>query len=227
MRYTNKYFRTALVALMVMVTFSISAQSFEGVIKMSTTNAANGEKAQMEWLTSNGNHKMLINGTAEDGLSVRYALLFLSSSSNASMLTEVGGEKVMFNIPASSFQGQGLNISSPAVSKGGKADVNGFTATKYELEGAEGRISVWVSTQIPFTTDQLPAVMNKGGLLSILKANNISGIPVKVIATDANGKQLYSQTITSVSAKPIDASEFSLSGYGDGPEKMKDAVQKQ
>lgn len=227
MRHSYKYFRTAIVALMVMVSFSVSAQSFEGVINMSTTNADKGEKAQMEWLTSNGNHKMLINGTADDGLSVNYALLFLSGSTSASMLTEVGGEKVMFDIPASSFQGQGLNISSPAVSKSGDANVNGFTATKYELEGAEGHISVWVSNQIPFTTDQLPAVMNKGGLLSTLKANNITGMPVKIVATDANGKQLYSQTITSVTAKPISASEFTLSGYGNGPEKMKEAVQQQ
>lgn len=226
MTNTIKYIRTAFVAIMVLATFSLSAQSFEGVITMSTTNAANGEKAQMEWLTSNGNHKMIINGTA-DGMSVNYAILFMKGSTDANMLTEVAGEQVLFNIPASSFQGQGLSLSAPAVSKGGQADVSGFTTTKYTLEGAEGSINVWVTPQIPFNTDELPAVINKGGILGTLKANNISGMPVKVVAFDANGQQLYSQTITSVAAKPIDASEFTLSGYGDGPEKIKSSVEKQ
>ena len=227
MRHTYKYFCTALVALMVTLSFSVNAQNFEGVITMTTTDAAKGEQAKLEWLTSKGNDKMIINSSVE-GMSINYALLFLKGSSSAYMLTEVDGEKVKFDVPASSFGNPEASASSAAaITKGSTATVSGFETTKYELESADGHITVWLSEQLPFTTAQIPAFLNRVGLFKTLSDNNIKGVPVKIIAKDANGKQLYSQTITAVSAKPISASEFTLEGYGDGQEKMKNAVQQQ
>lgn len=219
-----KMLRSIILALFITVSFALHAQQFEGTITMTTTNAANGENAQVEWLVKDGNHKFIINGSA-DGKSVNYALLFLNGNPNGYLVSNIGGEQTLITIPASSFEVQAQNLSGATVIQGEATSINGFKATKVELKSGSGSTTVWVSNDINLSADQLPAVMNKGSLLSVLKANGITGTPVKIEARDSEGNMSYTQTIKSVSKGTVAKSEFSIDGLADGVEALKNSVQ--
>lgn len=215
-----KAIKSIILALFITVSFALQAQQFEGTISMTTTNAANGENAKVEWLVKDGNHKFIINGTA-DGKTVNYALLFLNGNPNGLLISSIGGQETLITIPASSFEVQAQNLNGALVTKGETTSVNGFKVTQVQI----GKTTVWVSEEINLSTDQLPAVMNKGSLLSVLKANGIAGVPVKIEARDSEGNLSYTQTIQTVSKGTVAASEFSVDGLADGVEAIKNSVQ--
>lgn len=227
MRTTTNYMRTALFTMMLFAVVSLQAQSFEGTISMTTTNTANSENAQVEWLVKNGNHKLIVNGTA-DGKSVNYAILFLAGSSSAQLVSDIGGKASVFAIPESSFQGQGAQFAGATINVSDAANqIAGFSAKRIDLTSSSGSATVWVSNDVNIKLSELPAAINKGGLVSALTANGISGFPVKIEVKDAEGKTSFTQTVSAIKATPISLSEFSLEGFTDGATLIKESVEKQ
>ncbi len=196
---------------------TVNAQAFEGKIQLTTTNPAIQEEAVVQWLTSNGNHKLVMNGTA-NGQSFTYTVLMLKGDNNLRILTEVGGQKVMFVNPI----GDVKPVSAPlggnaALTVGeGTSTLAGFPCKKYTVESAEGSTTVFVTNQVSLNVNDLPALLQKNGVFATLAAHNISGLPVSVTSRGSDGKVLFSQTITAIQPGPVAASEFSYEGYGDG-----------
>lgn len=211
--------------LTLVLCFTIMAYAqTEGVVKMTTTNAATKEKANVEWLMKDGNHKMIINGTA-DGNNINYVLLFPKGDPNGYMLTEVNGQKAKFDIPASALAKAALSGNISVRISEGTFTVNNFNCKKVIIESDDQILTVWVSTDLPITPDDLPAIMNKGNIMGLLRNNNVDGIPVKIIAKDASGQLQYTQDIESFTPTSVATSEFDMSGYVDGTELMKNAIQ--
>lgn len=208
---------------MLFAVMSLQAQSFEGVITLNTTNAAKGEQAKMEWLIKNGNHKLIVNGTA-DGKTVNYAFLMRAGSTSAQFISDVAGEPSVFNIPMSSFEMQGIPFNGASVDVVGESTVSGFKSKQVVLKTSNGTAKVWVSDDVNISLDQLPAIFNQGGLISALQANGITGFPVKMDVKGTEGEIAYSHTITAVASKAISDSEFSLDGLADGKKQMQESV---
>jgi hypothetical protein len=88
------------IACMALLSLGANAQSFEGELSLTTNNPSMQEESVVRWITSNGNHKLVMNGTA-NGKSYNLTVLLLKNESSVRILTEINGAKSMFVTPIS------------------------------------------------------------------------------------------------------------------------------
>lgn len=211
-------------ACLALLAHSAQGQSFQGTILLNTTNPAIQEEAVVQWITDGGNHKLLMNGTA-NGQSFTYTVLMLKNESNVRILTELNGEKVMFVTPLTDVKPSSPALGSAAVTVGdGSTTLAGYNCKKYTVESAEGSTTVFVTNQVSLNVNDLPVLLQKHGVFATLSANNITGLPISVVTRGADGKVVFSQTVTGVKPGTVPASEFSYEGYGDGGAAMQNSM---
>ena len=220
-----KYIATYLpLACLVLLSHSAVAQGFEGEIILSAKNPAMQEESNVRWLTANGNHKLVLNGTA-NGKAFSYVILMLKGESNLRLLTEIDGQKAMFVTPAGDAKPVTTSLGAATVTEGeGTTNIAGHSAKKYSIESAEGSVTVFVTNQVSLSLSDMPALLQKDGVFATLAANNIKGLPLSIISRGSDGKVLFSQTVTSIKPGSIAAAEFSYEGYGDGAAIMQNSI---
>jgi hypothetical protein len=212
------------IACLALLTHSVQGQSFQGTVLLNTTNPAIQEEAVVQWMTDGGNHKLLMNGTA-NGQSFSYTVLMLKNETSVRILTEMNGQKVMFVTPLADVKPNSATLGNAAVTTGdGSTTLVGYNCKKYTVESAEGSTTVFVTNQVSLNVNDLPALLQKNGVFATLSANNITGLPLSVVSRGADGKVLFSQTVTGVKPGPVAASEFSYEGYGDGGAAMQNTM---
>lgn len=204
------------IACMAILSLGANAQSFEGEIDLTTTNPAIQEEAVVRWITSNGNHKLIMNGTA-NGKSFSYTVLMLKNDGNVRILTEINGEKSMFVTPMSKVTPVNPTLGSAIVTAGsGTTSIAGQSCQKYSVESAEGSSTIFVTTQVKLNLDDLPQLLKTNGIFATLAANGITGLPLSIISRGEDGKVAFSQTVTGIKPGPVSDTEFSFEGYTDG-----------
>lgn len=204
------------IACMVLLSLGTSAQSFEGEIDLNTTNPAMKDESVVRWFISNGNHKLIMNGTA-NGQSFSLTVLLLKNESSVRILTEVNGAKSMFVTPISDVKPVSPTLGSAIVTTGdGSTTIAGQSCKKYTVESAQGSAVVFVSNTFSLNLNDLPQLLKTNGVFATLAANNITGLPLSIISRGEDGKVAFSQTVTAIKPGPVAASEFSYEGYGDG-----------
>lgn len=214
-------------ACLVLVSSNLQAQAFEGTITLTTQNPSMQEEAVVKWVTAGGNHKLVMNGTA-NGKSFSYSVLLLKNDPNVRILTEISGSKAMFVTPLNDIKPVTAPLGSAIVTTGeGTATLAGYNCKKYTVESAEGSTSVFVTNQVSLTLSDLPALLQKNGIFNTLAANNIAGLPLSIISRGADGKVLFSQTITSITPGKVAATEFSYEGYADGATMMQNSMKQE
>lgn len=192
---------------------------------MTTNNPALQEESVVRWLTSGGNHKLVLNGTA-NGVSFSYVVLMFKNDASVRILTEIGGTKAMFVTPISDLKPQVQPLAKAIVTAGeGTSTIAGYNCKKYMVESAEGSTSVFVTNQVSLNLNDLPMLIQKNGIFNTLAANNITGLPLSIISRGGDGKVLFSQTVTSITPGKIPTSEFSYEGYGDGGAIMQQSME--
>lgn len=212
------------IACMVLLTLGASAQSFQGEIDLTTTNPSMQDESVVRWLTSNGNHKLIMSGTA-NGKSYSLTVLLLKNDGNVRILTEVNGEKAMFVTPLSQVTPVNPALGSAIVTAGdGSTTIAGQSCKKYSIESAQGSSTIFVTTQVKIGLDDLPQMLKTNGVFATLAANGISGLPLSIISRGEDGKVTFSQTVTNIIPGPIADSEFSFEGYTDGGEALKNGM---
>lgn len=213
------------IACFALLAHGATAQSFTGEITLTATNPAIQEESVVRWITSGGNHKLVLNGTA-NGIAFNYTVLMLKNESSIRILTEIGGEKVMFVTPFTEAKPVAPALRNVIVTVvDGASTIAGFDCKKYTVESAEGSATVFVTNQVSLNANDFPALIQKNSVFATLAANNITGLPLSIISRGADGKVLFSQTITSVKPGPVAASEFSYEGYGDGSTAVQKSLQ--
>jgi hypothetical protein len=205
-----------LIACMALLSFGANAQNFEGEINLTTTNPAIQEEAVVRWITSNGNHKLIMNGTA-NGKSFSYTMLMLKNDASVRILTDINGVKSMFVTPVSDVKPVNPTLGSAIVTAGdGTTTIAGQSCKKYSIESSQGSATVFVSNTLSLNLNDLPTLLKSNGIFATLAANNINGLPFSIISRGEDGKVAFSQTVTAITPGSVSASEFSFEGYGDG-----------
>lgn len=186
--------------LLILISFiylqtTLFAQKFEGTFTLATKNLDVGESATIQWIASEGYHRMDFQSSSEQG-NTSYSLYMSHGASNVTLVS--ADNKI--EIPISQF-----NTTSPvthffsAQSTGQTKKIAGYNCTEYKLIGANGYAICWVNNE--FTLTQPPVVFLSQGVFKTLADNNIQGIPFQLEVFDAKGKLLYSQQITNVNTQ--------------------------
>jgi len=201
---------------MVLFSLGTSAQSFQGEISLTTINPAMEEESVVKWITANGNHKLVMNGTA-NGKAYNMTLLLLKNDPNVRILTEINGAKSMFVTPIGDVKPVNPTLGSAIVTTGdGTTTIAGQSCKKYTIESAQGSATVFVSNTLSLNLTDLPQMLKTNGVFATLVANNINGLPLSIISRGEDGKVAFSQTVTDIKPGSVSDTEFSYEGYEDG-----------
>ncbi|MCX7744059.1 MAG: DUF4412 domain-containing protein [Flavobacteriales bacterium] len=174
---------------------NLFAQKFEGTFTLATKNIDAGETATIQWIASEGYHRMDFQSSSEQG-NTSYSLYMTQGGSNVTLVA--ANNKI--EIPVTQF-----NTTSPvthffsAQSTGQTKKIAGYNCSEYKLIGANGYAICWVNNE--FILSQPPVVFLSQGVFKALADNNVQGIPFQLEVYDSKGKMLYSQQITGVNTQ--------------------------
>ncbi len=199
---TNKLF--IFISIFFIQSALFAQQIFEGTFTLACQNLEVGESATIQWIASEGYHRMDFQSSSEQG-STSYSLYMSHEASNVILVS--ANNKI--EIPISQF-----NTTSPvthffsAQNTGQTKKIAGYNCTEYKLFGANGYATCCVNNE--FILSQPPVVFLSHGVFKALADNNIQGIPFQLEVFDTKGKLLYSQQITSVNTQKPNSSLVKL-----------------
>ncbi|MDX2001169.1 MAG: hypothetical protein SFW35_01975 [Chitinophagales bacterium] len=200
------------------------ADTFEGVLEMTTINYSSGEKATVTWSIKDGNHRMDYQTTVE-GKPFNYTLLFLQGRADVLLLMEGNGKKIAYTVPAGALAISNLVKPNTLLQPGaGEKVLAGLNCTP--LVDGKGNVVAWVSAQSPVSVSDAPAALKGQGVFQLLVNNKINSLPLEFNATDAEGKPTYQQTIVSIKQQPVNGAVFDYSSYTPAQEALQE-LQKQ
>lgn len=198
----------------------VNAQSFEGIINMSISNAEKGDNAEVVWKMKGEKSRLEYVGSSGDK-SYNYVLLMSTSEAKAKILTNANGKKVVYTVGVPSSQNDNVRYIEHSFTSSSKM-IGGFHAEQLTLKSADRRTICWVSKDAPITTEMLPASLKANGVFNYMGMHKIKGIPLEMETVDASGKTIFSQKITSIKAANISDNEFVVgSDYLDPSEILK------
>lgn len=196
-----KIFSTIVSLLLVASVFAQSG--FEGQIQLTVNNPASSEKADITWFVKNGQHRLDYNTVAE-GNSMNYSLV--ADNASAKMIAKDGS---VINIPMETMNKGSYNLVGYLTTDQAKGqNVSGFNCAKYTIQTKEYMVEYWLSNETGLKSSDFPSFMQKG---LFMPANELQSgsVPVKIVVKDLNGKVVYIQTITAITASNVDAAKFS------------------
>jgi hypothetical protein len=183
------------------LTISVSAQAFTGVVIFTTENFENGEQAEITCYISPPLCRMDIHSTAKEG-STAYSLFFDDNATEVIMIAS--GSR--YSIPAATLKpNKYLENILVAVPSANTQQVAGYTAQEVTLKSTTAIIRCLVASGLSVS---FPAMLNSRGIVGALKENSIQGIPMEIYVSDPNGKPLFTQKITAVTAEQLQPGLF-------------------
>lgn len=194
-----------IVALFCCNTF-VNAQSFEGIIKMSITNAEKSETSDIVWKMKGEKSRLEYVGVAGER-SYNYVLLLSTTEAKAKILSEANGQKVVYTVGIPSSTTDNVKYIDHTYTSSNKM-IDGYHTEQVTLKAADRRTSCWVSKEVPLTVDMMPSALKANGVMNYFLAHKIKGVPMEMETIDASGKIIYSQKITSLKVANISENEF-------------------
>ena len=196
----------------------VAQTSFEGVLEVATYTLENNDEALVKWYAKNGHNRMEVKGTA-GGNSYSTTLLFRKNETQMNLLTEIGGQKAIYTVPQSSLE-QAIPTAGTRVSETSESKkIAGYDARLYKIETIEGLAECWVSFDAKISSLAFPPALQSKGIMGILTANGIKGLPLEVINRDAMDEIVYSFAVKNISTQTVSESLFETpAGYQSGEE---------
>lgn len=188
----------------------LQAQSFEGIIRLEAVNHTAGEEARIVWHLSAEGQRLDYDIKTVEGQGA-FKIYFPKGDPNGYMAVEDKGEKRLHTISPNL-----MDPSNPAAQlffareTGKRAPLGSFDAREVMIQGTKGYVQCWVAEVPGLSVQDFPQMLQGRGAIHALQAQNISGIPVDLIAFDPDGKMLYSQKILSVEPGKIPDSWVTL-----------------
>ena len=172
----------------------VFAQSFEGVITITTVNEEMEEKASLIWYLKGDKSRMDIESKAGE-YATEYAII--SDEKGVDMVAE--GQ--VTNIPQSVMK-TGASAQSLLSEKEG-VSMNGYTCVRLVYFNGKSQTTYWLTNDLNISFDAIPIILRRN--MPSIEAN---GFPVKMETRGADGKVVVSQEVVSVKATKVDDSKF-------------------
>lgn len=203
--------RTLAVLAILLFGFNIhtSAQGFEGVIAMSTSNDEIGEKATVNWYIKGDKHRMSISSMTDHG-EVKFELFTTVGDAQVKMISTVNGSTNQMDIPAASFGNVKPSFLGGTVNQTNEKQlVSGIECKKYLVRSADGTAVAWVGEIADLDDRNLPSFIHANGLTATLRAAGIKGFPLQFSMSGADGEKIGGQSLISVKKMSISDAEVS------------------
>ncbi len=182
---------------------------------MKTENSANGESVDIEWKIKSDKHAMTFDSRSEQ-IQMEYQLLIDDKKEKVFFLTE-NNQKFAMEIPYSYLDAKDVNLplnSRIRVDSKNEESVAGIPCVKLTIIAPQQVVEVWVSKDAGLTPSDFPNFMSGGALMSLLKYNNIDGVPLKFIVRNIAGDVLNMQEIISINETSHSDNSFEIpSGF--------------
>ena len=189
----------------------MTAQSgFSGVIHLSAKNEERGEKANVSWFISEGNHRLDFETQAKEG-NFNYSLVYKAGQNEVVILTPGKEKNLYYRVPLSGFPKAALIPSGAQVlTEPGSKLVAGTDCKQYSLRSGTNSATVWVGNIPGFSAENIPVFMQTNGILGALKSSSISGIPLEFVIYNNNNEILSSQSMVGISTQTIQSNVFEI-----------------
>jgi len=189
----------------------LNAQTtFEGKIVLDLDNPARNEKAQINWLIKNGNHKLTFESKIESQ-SYDYYIVFPKGSSNMEMVTFANGQSKHYSIPLSeTVPPVPITHYEEVTNTGRKKKIGGFDCEEVLLKSADQTSFCWITKDSELSMTDLPQMMQAGNAIATLKVKGFKGFPMALSTYTMGGELLYSQEIRYIQIEQVSDSEFEI-----------------
>lgn len=186
--------KTIFVLLASVVSANTFAQNFEGVITMTTTNAAMKEDASVTWYLKGDKSRMDIVSKA-DGHNSEYAVI--ADEKGMHMVAEGHVTEIPQSLLNVDLATQSLVSEKTGVS------MNGYACTQVVYTDGKNQTIYWLTDGLGIGFDDIPLIMKRN-----MPQIKTAGFPVRMEKRDAEGKVVMSQDVVSVSAATVNDSKF-------------------
>ena len=194
MKTQMRKLKTIFVILAAAVSANTFAQNFEGVITMTTTNAAMKEDASVTWYLKGDKSRMDIVSKA-DGHNSEYAVI--ADEKGMHMVAEGHVTEIPQSLLNVDLATQSLVSEKTGVS------MNGYTCTQVVYTDGKNQTIYWLTDGLGIGFDDIPLIMKRN-----MPQIKTAGFPVRMEKRDAEGKVVMSQDVVSVSAATVNDSKF-------------------
>ena len=186
--------RNLYVAVLVLVSSVASAQNFEGVITMNTSNETMKETASVTWYLKGNDSRMDINSKAGDQ-QTQFAVI--ADSKGMDMIAE--GQ--VTSVPQAAMQ---VDLAAQQlVSETKNVQVNGYNCTMAVYTDGTNQTTYWLAEGLGIGFSDIPFMIKRN-----MPKISSSGFPVKMEKRDASGKIILSQVVVSITPSSVSDLKF-------------------
>lgn len=189
---------------------TVVGQTFEGIIDMVITNEQIQEKTEIEWHKKGDNHRLNIQSTTP-GFSYKYVIILKEGSGVMEMLTDMEGIKNVYTIPLEKIKVTDLPLSGAkeTIAKE-ETTISGYNCRQIDVTTGLGNVKYWLTNDLQIPLNEFPPFIRAANYFKYLEAQQIQGVPVKIISTDSNSEPHYTQTIVGTRKASISDVKFSV-----------------
>jgi hypothetical protein len=180
-------------SLLLMASFSMKAQSFEGQLSFQLNNAQTKEVGTVEMYMNAIQSRMDFQLTNEYGAS-QYSIYLDKTSSAANLVTSGTYYDIAAQLSKHNFNNV---IFAARTSK--TAPFLGQACEEVRLSTDKGQWVVWVTDQLSVQAQDLPEILTQG-IGTALNNWGIQGVPVKMVFQDKTGAVLNTIELTQVAS---------------------------
>lgn len=173
---------------------SISAQNFEGIINLNTTNAELKEEASVTWYLKGDRSRMDIRSSAGE------------HNSDYSIISDEKGMHMVAQGHVTDVPQVAMKVDNGAQTLLSETDgetVNGYKCVKAVYFDGQNQTIYWLTNDLQISFDDIPFVIKRN-----MPKINSKGFPVKMEKRNAKGEVVLSQIVTSITANKVDESRF-------------------
>lgn len=182
------------IAAIVLTSSWATAQNFEGVITMNTTNEAMMETATLTWYLKGENSRMDIDSKAGDH-ATQYTVI--ADTKGMDMIADGQVTAVPQTAMSVDMKTQQL------VSETKNVSVNGYNCTQAVFTDGTNQTTYWLAEGIGLGFNDLPFIIKRN-----MPKISSSGFPLKMEKRDASGKIILSQDVVSITPSTVSNSKF-------------------
>ena len=180
--------------VMLFATSTLVAQSFEGVINMTTTNSEMKEEASVVWYLKGDRSRMDIKSTA-DGHNSEYSIIVDEKGMH------MVAEGYVTEVPQVAMKVD--NAAQTLLSEEKDVKMNGYNCTKAVYFDGANQTIYWLTNDMDISFDDIPFVVKRN--MPKIKS---TGFPIKMEKRDAKGNLILSQDVSSVTPASVKESRF-------------------
>ena len=189
-----------LLTILFLSSFTLSAQSFEGTVKMHQITA-NGIEYDVTWYIKKDKIAVEVASESARGMQMR----FIPLKGKKAMLMVTGDTKKEIPVSQITSDFSFDNLKT----KEDKSQVSGFTnVTRYNISNAQINAEVQVTTDIDIQFSEYADFFKNDCGLYLLASSNKKGFPINSTVKDAKGNLIVKTTFKSMTRKSIEDSKF-------------------